>query len=74
MRPLQDGTNPYFGIVVGRCANRIAGARFQLDGKTYKLAANNGPNALHGGVHGWGEQVPRRPLSGMGAQHAVAAS
>ena len=53
----QDGSNPYFGIVVGRCANRIAKAQFQLDGRTHKLAANNGPNALHGGVHGWGEQV-----------------
>mmetsp|Transcript_427 Transcript_427/g.1274 ORF Transcript_427/g.1274 Transcript_427/m.1274 type:complete len:322 (-) Transcript_427:1124-2089(-) len=57
--PYADGTNPYFGVVVGRCANRIAKAQFQLDGKAYKLAANNGPNALHGGEHGWSEQIWR---------------
>lgn len=50
--PLQDGTSPYFGAVVGRVANRIAGAKFELDGMTYKLAANNGPNCLHGGKVG----------------------
>lgn len=50
--PLQDGTSPYFGAVVGRVANRIAGAKFELDGVTYKLAANNGPNCLHGGKVG----------------------
>ena len=43
---------PYFGAVVGRYANRIAKAQFALDGKTYKLAATNGPNTLHGGVEG----------------------
>src|SRR5580700_11971982 len=41
--------NPYFGAVVGRFANRIAKATFKLEGATYTLAANNGPNALHGG-------------------------
>lgn len=45
--------NPAFlGCAVGRVANRIAGARFELEGRTYALAANNGPNHLHGGPHG----------------------
>lgn len=53
----QNGTNPYFGVVVGRCANRIANASFTIDGKQHKLTANDGQHALHGGERGWGMQV-----------------
>jgi len=54
----QYETNPpYLGATVGRVANRIANAKFELDGKTYKLAANNGVHHLHGGVKGWNKLV-----------------
>ena len=41
--------SPYFGCVIGRVAFRIAGAEFELDGQTVRLAANQGPHHLHGG-------------------------
>jgi aldose 1-epimerase len=43
----------FFGATVGRYANRIANGQFALDGETVRLAANNGPNALHGGLDGF---------------------
>jgi aldose 1-epimerase len=49
--------SPYFGATIGRVANRIAGASFDLAGKRHQLAANNGPNHLHGGNKGWDKVV-----------------
>jgi len=48
---------PYFGVIVGRYANRIANAAFILDGVKYALAKNDGPNSLHGGIKGFNQQI-----------------
>jgi aldose 1-epimerase len=48
--------SPFFGALVGRYANRIANARFPLNGREYQLQANDGPNTLHGGPRGFDKQ------------------
>jgi len=49
----------FFGATIGRYANRIAGGRFELDGRRIELPPNDGPNSLHGGPHGFDRQLWR---------------
>jgi aldose 1-epimerase len=62
-----ETVSPSFGAVIGRYANRIAGGRFSLDGQTYRLPVNEGPNTLHGGPGNFGTRLWR-------AEHADATS
>jgi aldose 1-epimerase len=57
LRQYLAGNPSYLGCTVGRVANRTARGRFQLDGKKYKLAVNNGPHHLHGGFRGFDKVV-----------------
>lgn len=55
-------TSPFFGENIGRYANRISVAKINdLNGKSYDLVANNGPNTLHGGAEGWGKKTFEGP-------------
>jgi len=53
----QDGTSPYFGALVGRVANRIAEATFEIDGEVYHISANENTTSLHGGKVGFSKRV-----------------
>lgn len=64
-------STPYFGAIIGRYANRIGGAKFQLNGKSYPLAQNDGANSLHGGVKGFDKVVWGAKVVDLGGKSAL---
>jgi aldose 1-epimerase len=72
-QPAGGSGTTYFGATIGRFGNRIANGKFTLNGKTYHLPVNNGPNTLHGGTNAWNKQVwtPKTSLTMKGASLAL---
>ncbi|WMI80984.1 aldose epimerase family protein [Anaerotignum sp. MB30-C6] len=58
-----ESQDAYMGAIVGRFANRIGNGTFQIEGKTYTLVKNNGPNHLHGGLDGFHRKVWRSEVT-----------
>lgn len=63
-------SDPHFGAVLGRVANRIAGGVFTLDGQTYHTSINEGPNTLHGGTEGFDRKLWTIQRKGVDSQGA----
>jgi aldose 1-epimerase len=68
-QPTGGSGTTYFGATIGRFGNRIANGKFTLNGQTYHLPVNNGPNTLHGGTDAWNKQVwtPKTSVTSSGA-------
>jgi aldose 1-epimerase len=65
------GKHPFFGSTVGRFANRIGQARFNMDGREYRLYANNGQNHLHGGRRGFDKYLWDYELSTLNGEPLI---